>query len=202
MTQLLPPTQVFVGSNGGAPHLIMTESGLTNAFADVPGSWSCVSVADVVAADPDVFIIGYYDGSEAEPKIDFLHNNSLLCELDAVKHADYIGVPFSASTLGPRNGAAAVDIAGAAIHVRTGDNTMNGQSGVDFFVWHIELEPQASTGPWEVSYSPSCASRWTGPRGDGGPYCGPPLPGGSRHGHVRQDLLHQLRNHEHAGQDP
>ena len=39
----------------------------------------------------------------------------------------------SASALGPRNGAAALDLVSAAIHVTTGATTMNFESGVEFF---------------------------------------------------------------------
>ena len=179
----------------------MTETGLTNVFADRPGSWHCVTAADIVQADPDVMIIGYYRDDPAFPKIDYLHNNSLLCKMNAVIHADYIGVPFSASTLGPRNGAATVDIAGAVIHVRTGENTINlGQSGVDFFVCHlglVPLRPQAARRRLS-----RCASRWTGPRGAGSPHCEPPVPRGSGQSQVRQDILHQLWRPEHADQNP
>ena len=44
-----------------------------------------------------------------------------------------ITIPFSASTLGPRNGAAALDMVAAAVHVTTGASMMDFQSGVGFF---------------------------------------------------------------------
>ena len=86
-----------------------------------------------MAADPDVFIIVEADWDKALDKIDYLHNHTDFCKLRAVEDADYIKIMFSASTLGPRNGAAALDMVGAALHVISGDNTMNFQSGVDFF---------------------------------------------------------------------
>ena len=77
-------------------------------------------------------------------KIDYLHNRSDFCDARVVQQADYITIPFSASTLGPRNGAAALDMVAAAIHVTTGDATMNFQSGVDFFDNEMLTEHTAS----------------------------------------------------------
>ena len=62
-----------------------------------------------------------------------MHNHSDFCGARFVKQADYISIPFSASSLGPRNGAAALDMASAAVHVTTGDKTVDFQSGVTFF---------------------------------------------------------------------
>ena len=72
-------------------------------------------------------------GRPAITKIDFMHNHSGFCDARFVQRADYITIPFSASTLGPRNGAAALDMVNAAIHVTTGATTMNFESGVTFF---------------------------------------------------------------------
>ena len=128
-----PGEWAFVGSGGGAPHLIMNESGLTNAFADRENSWACVKLEEIVAADPDVMIVVDASFDPALEKIEFMHNHSLFCNSRFVRQADYIKVPFSASTLGPRNGAAALDIVSAALHVITGSMELNGESGVDFF---------------------------------------------------------------------
>ena len=130
------PTQVFVGSGGGGPQVIMQESGLINLFKDRANSWACVKIDEIIAASPDVVIIveTTWDGDSAQDKINFLHNRSaLLCNAPFVKNADYIKIPFSASTPGPRNGVAALDMVSAAIHVTTGEATMNFESGVGFF---------------------------------------------------------------------
>ena len=37
--------------------LTLFRSGLTNAFADREGSWYCVSLQDIIDAEPDVFVI-------------------------------------------------------------------------------------------------------------------------------------------------
>ena len=86
-----------------------------------------------MVADPDVMILVEADWDHALDKIDYLHNHTEFCNLRAVQDADYIKIQFSASTLGPRNGVAALDMVSAALHVLTGDATMNFQSGVDFF---------------------------------------------------------------------
>ena len=128
------------------PTLILTlsRSGLINAFADRPDSWYCVSIEDIMAADPDVFIIVEADWDKALDKISYLHNHTDFCKLRAVEDADYIKIMFSASTLGPRNGAAALDMVGAALHVITGGTTMNFQSGVDFFDDEMLIKHTAS----------------------------------------------------------
>lgn len=53
--------------------------------------------------------------------------------MDALKGARFVQIPFSASTLGPRNAPAAVDLAMAALHVRTGSLTATRESGVGSF---------------------------------------------------------------------
>ena len=52
-----PELSVFVGSGGGAPQMIMKEAGFTNLFKDRENSWACVTVADIIKAEPDVMIV-------------------------------------------------------------------------------------------------------------------------------------------------
>ena len=128
------PNQVYVGAGTGVPNMLMKEAGFTNVFSGKDGSWGCVKISDVVTADPDVMVIVDAAWDPAMKKIEFLHNHSeALCEAPFVKQAEYIKIPFSASTLGPRNGVAALDMVSAAIHVITGSVAMNFQSGVAFF---------------------------------------------------------------------
>ena len=128
-----PSKTIFVGGGHGGPNIIMEESGLINAFADRPDSWYCVSIDDIIAADPDVFVIVDANWDNAMKKINYLHNHTGFCGMRAVQQADYIKIQFSASNIGPRNGVAALDMVNAAIHVTTGVNTLNFNSGVDFF---------------------------------------------------------------------
>ena len=75
---------------------------------------------DIIDSDPDVFVIVDASWDSAIGKIDYLHNHSDYCDLRAVQDADYIKIQFSASTLGPRNGVAALDMVSAAMHARIG----------------------------------------------------------------------------------
>ena len=99
---------------------------------------------DIIAADPDVFVIVDAVWDKAIDKIDYLHNHSDYCKLRAVQDADYIKIQFSASTLGPRNGVAALDMVSAAMHVITGEEPMNFGSGVDFFETDFLMTQTAS----------------------------------------------------------
>lgn len=125
--------QLFVGAGAGAPNLIMQEAGMINVFSQLDGSWACVDIPTIMAAEPDVMIVVDAMWDTAVEKIVFLHNHSAFCTAGFVQHADYIIIPFSASTLGPRNGAAALDMASATIHLITGSVRMDFESGVSFF---------------------------------------------------------------------
>jgi len=127
-----PTGELFVGGGTGAPNLIMEEAGLTNVFGAEDGSWVCVTVAQIMDANVDVMVVVDASWDSAISKIEYLHDHAEFCEADFVKQADYITIPFSASTLGPRNGAAAIDMVAAAVHVTTGDVMMDFQSGVKF----------------------------------------------------------------------
>ena len=128
-----PKKTLFVGGGHGAPNIIMEQSGLVNTFAYAPDSWWCASPEEVMAADPDVMILVDASWDTAVGKIDYLHNHTEFCNLRPVMQAKYIKIDFSASALGPRNGVAALDMVSAALHVVTGDDTINFQSGVGFF---------------------------------------------------------------------
>ena len=124
---------LFVGAGTGAPNLIMKEAGMTNAFADTSGSWACVSADDILAAKPEVMVVVDASWDSALSKVDYLHNHSKFCGAEFVQRADYITIPFSASTLGPRNGVAALDMVTASLHVMTGSPKIDFKSGVKFF---------------------------------------------------------------------
>lgn len=134
---------LFVGAGTGAPNLIMKEAGMSNVFADVEGSWACVNASTILDLNPDVMVVVDAAWDTAISKIDFLHNHTEFCTTDFVQFADYITIPFSASTLGPRNGVAALDMVSAALHVTTGSMTLNFKSGVKFLDPE-ELETQTA----------------------------------------------------------
>jgi iron complex transport system substrate-binding protein len=128
-----PEPQVFVGAGSGVPGMLMTEAGLTNVFADRDGGWACVNVSDIAAANPDVFVIADAAWDTGLDKITWLYNNSDFCNFEAVQGARLVQIPFSATTLSPRNGPAALDLAIASLHVRTGSVTPVRESGVSSF---------------------------------------------------------------------
>ena len=127
------PNTLFVGAGKGSVNMIMQAAGFTNLFAEKEGSYACVDASEVIAANPDVLIIIEASWDSALNKIDYMHNHTDFCKTKFVKQADYIKIPFSASALGPRNGAAALDLVNAAIHVTTGATSMSFASGVEFF---------------------------------------------------------------------
>lgn len=127
------PNQVFVGGGSGVPHMLMVEAGLTNIFADRSGSWVCVNVSDVQAAAPDVIVVAHAAWDLAATKIRWLYNDPAFCGMEVLTKARLVSIPFSATTLSPRNGPAALDLARAALHVRDGSDTSGMQSGVCFF---------------------------------------------------------------------
>jgi iron complex transport system substrate-binding protein len=158
--------QVFVGAGTGAPNMLMQEAGLTNVFAGVSGNWACVNVSDIAAANPDVFVVVDAAWDTAVSKIEWLYNDAAFCQMEALSAARLVSIPFSASTLSPRNGPAALDLAIAALHVRTGSTGPTGQSGVCSFsdeflqaeTASLRCAPQVSSVVYDDSASnyPSC----------------------------------------------
>jgi hypothetical protein len=124
---------IFVGGGTGAPNMLMQEAGLENVFANKSGNWVCVSQAEVVAAAPDVMVLAHAAWDTAVSKLTYLYNHTAFCGMDAIKGARFVQIPFSATTLSPRNGPAALDLAIASMHVRTGTTTPVRTSGVSSF---------------------------------------------------------------------
>jgi len=131
--------EVFVGAGSGAPNLLMQEAGLDNMFKNVEGNWACVKESELISGAPDVIVVVDAAWDTAVSKLQWLYNQSELCDMDVLKGARFVQIPFSATTLGPRNGAAALDLAIAALHVRLGSMTATRKSGVGSFNPH-ELE--------------------------------------------------------------
>jgi hypothetical protein len=122
--------EVFVGAGSGAPNMLMNEAGLVNAFKNEDGNWKCVKESAVINAAPDVMIIADADWDKALDKITWLYKHKDFCKMDVLQGARFVQIPFSATTLGPRNGPAAHDLAIASLHVRTGSTTPVQKSGV------------------------------------------------------------------------
>jgi len=122
--------EVFVGGGTGAPQMLMTESGLTNAFADLDGNWVCVNRSQIAIAAPDVIVLVDAAWDSVAEKIGWLYNQTELCNLNVLQSARFVNIPFSASTLGPRNGQAALDMARAVANLHIGPSPRS-QSGVN-----------------------------------------------------------------------
>jgi len=125
--------QHFVGGGTGAPHLLMEEAGLTNVFEDKEGGWVCVNETDVINAAPDAIVVVDADWDTAKSKIELMFDHEEFCDMDALRGARLIKIPFSATTLGPRNGPAALDLAVASLYVRLGVPGDFTESGVGYF---------------------------------------------------------------------
>jgi iron complex transport system substrate-binding protein len=144
--------EVFVGAGEGAPNMLMREAGLTNVFSGEAGNWACVKVSSVIAAAPDVIVVVDAAWDTAASKIQWLYNDEEFCKLDVLKRAAFVSIPFSATTLSPRNGPAAYDLAIAAIHVRTGAVTPAQESGVTSFnPYFIQAESECGKCPMSIS---------------------------------------------------
>merc|ERR1712127_273137 len=124
-----------------------------NIYADKPGGWVCVNVSDVVASNPDVLVIVDAAWDTAISKIKWLYDDAGFCQLEVLRAARFISIPFSATTLSPRNGPAALDLAVAALHVRTGSQTAVQKSGVgSFSPYFLQSETGCSRCPLVTSY--------------------------------------------------
>jgi iron complex transport system substrate-binding protein len=158
--------EFYVGAGSGTPNMLMEKAGLTIVFKDKPGLWVYVNGSDIVKKNPDVIILVDWKRDPAlETKITWLHGDKQFCEMDALKAARYITVPFSASGAGPRNGAAALDLATAALHVKQGLKISTRKSGISSFTPAIlEAHLKTKTGmvcsmkKAEVKYNTSAGS--------------------------------------------
>ncbi|THF81777.1 hypothetical protein E6C55_08185 [Cohnella fermenti] len=69
--------------------------GLTNAFADVEES--SISLEQLIAADPDVFLLSWYSGSpDSQTTLDSLYKNEQLKDIKAVKNKQVYVIDFNA----------------------------------------------------------------------------------------------------------
>ncbi|MGJ9422157.1 ABC transporter substrate-binding protein [Aeromicrobium sp. CF3.5] len=100
----------LAGAGEGGPQLIMDAVGATNVFADLDGGWADVSWERVIAADPEVIVLGDASWSSAQDKIDLLEKDPALSRLSAVRDAQLVILPYSETTPGVRlaDGAQAV----------------------------------------------------------------------------------------------
>ena len=101
----------YVGAGIGAPQLVLETLGLENVAGDIDDTWSSFSWEAVVDADPDVIVLVDATWNTADSKIALLESNPATKNLDAVKNARYLVVPFAAAEAGVRTAPAAADLA-------------------------------------------------------------------------------------------
>ena len=162
-----------MGGGTGAPNMLMQEAGLSNVFADRPGNWVCVNVSDIVSAVPDVIVVVDASWDTAVEKIKWMYNDAEFCKLEVLRTARFVSIPFSATTLSPRNGPAALDLAMASLHVRTGSQAPTQQSGVgSFSPFFLQAQTSCQRCPLNainvvyddasgIAYTPLCSTTTT-----------------------------------------
>lgn len=91
-----------VGGRDGGPQLVMDAVGATNAFHTLSGNWADTGWESVLQANPDVIVLVDAEWDPADAKRQYLESDPALRDLDAVKNASYVVVPFSESTPGAR----------------------------------------------------------------------------------------------------
>ncbi|GIM80641.1 lipoprotein [Amorphoplanes auranticolor] len=92
-----------VGACCGAPGMIMQAVGVTNAFADLSGSWADSSWETVADRNPDAIVLIDAGWDPAAAKRAFLQRNPTLKDLPAVRGNRFIAIPFSSTAAGVRN---------------------------------------------------------------------------------------------------
>ncbi|MGX6605569.1 ABC transporter substrate-binding protein [Micromonosporaceae bacterium Da 78-11] len=92
-----------VGACCGSPGMIMQAVGVTNAFADLTGSWADSSWETVADRHPDAIVLIDASWDPAATKQAFLQKHPTLKDLPAVRAQRFIVIPFSATAAGVRN---------------------------------------------------------------------------------------------------
>jgi iron complex transport system substrate-binding protein len=90
--------------------MILDAAGLTNIAADIPETWSSLSLEAIVEADPDVLVLVDADWNTAESKIAALEADPATAALQAVQQRRYVVIPFAAGEAGVRNVEAAESV--------------------------------------------------------------------------------------------
>ncbi len=92
----------YAGACCGGPALLMRTLGLLSITEEVEGRWAKVSWELVVEKNPEIIVLNEADWSTAEDKINYMKNDPVISQLDAVKNERFVTVPFSETVLGMR----------------------------------------------------------------------------------------------------
>ncbi|MDP9792760.1 iron complex transport system substrate-binding protein [Catenuloplanes nepalensis] len=93
----------YVAGQNGLPAAISTHLGVTNAYGDAEQAWPAGSWEEIAQRNPDVIVLADLtrggDGDSARSKRDFLKQNAVTKNLDAVRNDRFITV--SGSSMDP-----------------------------------------------------------------------------------------------------
>jgi len=104
-------TTPYLGAGSGGPEMMLEALGLRNIMAGVDDSWASGSWEAVVDANPDVIVLVDATWNSAAQKRKLLAENPATRNLDAVRNARYLVIPFPASEPGVRSVPATLDLA-------------------------------------------------------------------------------------------
>lgn len=87
----------YIAGGKGAPHVLTDKTGMTNAFESGDDDWEALSWEAIVDENPKVLILGdlqrdRFPGDKLQDKIDFLENDPLASQIEAVKEGNYIAL--------------------------------------------------------------------------------------------------------------
>lgn len=110
-------TRPFVGACCGGPQIVLDKAGAVNVFEDQGKDdrriWDRVEWEEVVKSDPDLIVLIELSTESAAEKLYNLCADPVLREMRAVQERQFLVLPFAASNVGVRLGAAAYNMAEA-----------------------------------------------------------------------------------------
>ncbi|WP_326553263.1 ABC transporter substrate-binding protein [Micromonospora sp. NBC_01813] len=95
-----------LGACCGAPNMVMSAVGVSNAFEDLTGSWGETNWETVIERDPGVIVLIDAAWSPAAEKRSYVESSVALRDVPAVADGRFVVIPFSATAAGVRNVAA------------------------------------------------------------------------------------------------
>lgn len=107
----------YVGACCGGPQIVMEKAGAVNVFQDLGKEdrriWDRADWDDIVATDPDLIVLIELSTEGAAEKLYNLCSDEKLRKMRAVQQRQFLVLPFAASNVGVRLGAAAYNMAEA-----------------------------------------------------------------------------------------
>lgn len=114
----------FIGACCGGPQIVLDKAGAVNVFADAGLEdrrvWDRIEWDDIVASDPDLIVLIELSTEGAAEKLFNICSDPVLREMRAVQERQFLVLPFAASNVGVRLGAAAYNMAEAISAIARG----------------------------------------------------------------------------------